>query len=125
MTETKTGKDLGFEPDNPFYDAPVISEYTDKQAVDDGVLVSFSGPGRINRVTRPVWNEFTEDIGGAGIITNITELTAAANAALEAPLEDGWYTKGEFKGHKLWVLPNGVPWGDGVEGRTLMFPSDY
>ncbi len=59
MTDTKTGKDIGIT-EGPFADAPVISEYTDEQAVDDGVLVDIGGG---HRVTRPLFEFVSANIG--------------------------------------------------------------
>jgi hypothetical protein len=120
-SRTKTGKDLGFEKDNPFYDAPVVSEYSDDQAVEDGDLVEASsftiGPNaRANRVTRPVFEKFTRTLGG--VLTDITKIKEVWNAALDFPEDDGWRV-GEFDGEKLWLIPN----ANG--GLTLLFPSDY
>ena len=56
-TTTKTGRDIGIT-EGPFADAPVISEYTDDQAVDDGTLVAL---GRTNnRITRALFDWLTK-----------------------------------------------------------------
>jgi len=52
-----TGEDLGFKPD---YDAPVISSYTEEQAVDDGTLVKVSDG---DRVTRPAFEFMCAHLG--------------------------------------------------------------
>ena len=59
MTEVKTGKDLGYDKDNPFYNAPVISTYTEEQAVDDGVLVDLDAAdlGHASSVVAPEINQ--------------------------------------------------------------------
>ena len=88
-------------------DWEVISEYTDKQAVEDGVLVPVSGPGGVNRVTRAVFDHFTRPLAEA----------IRAMAKLP-PDKDGWRT-GAAEGKKLWLVPNEV------HGLTLMFPEDY
>jgi len=100
---------------------PVIFEYTDRQAVEDGVLVSVDH-GKVNRVTRAVFAHFTEDIGQSpttGLITNVTALMRVIEAILRTdPDKQGWRT-GKYHGRDLWLVPNET-------GRlTLMFPGDY
>jgi hypothetical protein len=103
-------------------DQNVISEYTDQQAVEDGVLVAVNGEGGVNRVTRAVFDTFAESIGSSpltGPVINITPLMDAIRAMLKIlPDEDGWRT-GTYQGKELWLVPNEV------QGKTLMFPSDY
>ena len=94
----------------------VISSYTDRQAVEDGVLVDFPGPGRINRVTRAVFDHFTEEMGVG--MTNVGPLTQAMEHMLTVEIDNGWRT-GDFRGKDLWLIPNEVG------GFTLMFPEDY
>jgi hypothetical protein len=100
----------------------VIFAYTDEMAVADGVLVPFSGSGRVNRITQAVYLEFTDLIGQTpltGKITDVTRLRAAIDAALAVvPDRDGWRTL-TFSGKRLWLVPNEVG------GFTLMFPEDY
>src|SRR5438034_503424 len=82
----------------------VISEYTDRQAVEDGVLVAVNGEGGVNRVTRAVFDHFTKSMGNSpitGPVTDIGPLMKAIRAMLEIqPDEDGWRT-GEYQGQKL------------------------
>ena len=103
-------------------DLPVISEYRDDQALEDGVLVSVSGEGKVNRVTRAVFDHFTKPMGSSpanGEVTDITRLTEAIRALLKvAPDEDAWRT-GAYEGKDLWLVPNEVG------GFTLLFPDDY
>ncbi len=103
-------------------DHNVIFEYTDEQAVADGVLVAFRGEGGVNRVTRAVFDHFVESMGSSpvtGEVTNITPLQDAIRTMLKiAPDKDGWRT-GTYQGKKLWLVPNEVG------GLTLMFPEDY
>ena len=99
----------------------VIFEYSDKQAIEDGVLVSVPGEGKVNRVTRAVFDHFAKPMGSspAGEVTDITPLQDAIRAMLKIePDEDGMRT-GTYEGKKLWILPNEV------EGLTLLFPEDY
>src|SRR6266571_1205951 len=95
----------------------IIAAYTDEQAVADGVLVQIS-EGKVNRVTRAVFDHFTEAMGSSpltGPVTNITPLLEAIRAILQAsPDEDGW-RKLIWSGKELWLLPNESG------GLTLMF----
>ena len=99
-----------------------IVAYTDKQALEDGVLVSVPGEGRVNRVTRAVFDRFTEPLGSSpatGHVTDITLLQDAIRALLKVePDEDAWRT-GSYEGKELWLVPNEVG------GFTLLFPDDY
>lgn len=113
----------------------VISTYTDKQAVEDGVLVSVeglvellglyrSGGRKINRITRAVFAHFTGKLADESapvveLILRLQPLIEAIRAMIAiSPDEDGWVT-GEYQGKKLWLVPNEVG------GLTLMFPEDY
>ena len=110
---------------NPFLmdeQSNVIVEYSDKQALEDGVLVSVPGEGKVNRVTRAVFDHFTKPMGSSpatGEVTDITPLQDAIRAMLKIkPDEDIWRT-GTYEGKELWLLPNEVG------GFTLLFPDDY
>ena len=100
----------------------VIVEYTDKQALEDGVLVSVPCEGKVNRVTRAVFDHFTKPMGSSpatGEVTDITPLQDAIRAMLKVkPDEDIWRT-GTYEGKELWLVPNEVG------GFTLLFPDDY
>lgn len=100
----------------------VIVEYTDKQALEDGVLVSFPGEGKVNRVTRAVFDHFAKPMGNspeASLVTDITRLQVVIRALLKVePDADAWRT-GAYEGKELWVVPNEVG------GFTLLFPDDY
>ena len=96
-----------------------IYAYTDAQALEDGVLVAISGEGRVNRVTRAVFDHFAKPIGNtAADVIDITPLTAAIRAILTLEPKDSWRT-GEYQNKKLWLIPNEAG------GLTLMFPEDY
>ena len=97
---------------------PPVYAYTDAQALEDGVLVAISGEGRVNRVTRAVFDHFAKPIGNAADVIDITPLMAAIQAMLAVPPKDGWHYAG-YEGKELWLIPNGVG------GLTLMFPEDY
>ena len=101
---------------------PVISTYTDPQAIEDGVLVAVPGAGGVNRVTRAVFDHFApkpEDPTITSPDTDVTLLHEAIRAMLKIPPdEDGWRT-GTYGEKKLWLIPNEV------RGLTLMFPEDY
>ena len=110
---------------NPFLmdeQSNVIVEYTDRQALEDGVLVSVPGEGKVNRVTRAVFEHFTKSMGSSpltGEVTDITPLQDAIQALLKIePDEDAWRT-GTYEGKELWLVPNEVG------GFTLLFPDDY
>jgi hypothetical protein len=100
----------------------VIVEYSDKQALEDGVLVSVPGEGKVNRVTRAVFDYFTKPIGSspvAGEVTDITPLQDAIRALLKIEPDEGAWRTGTYEGKKLWLIPNEVG------GLTLLFPDDY
>ena len=116
---TNTPKEA--QPEGLFDDAEVISVYTDAQAVEDGFLAAIAGPGGVNRVTRAVFDYFTEPFGSSpitGTVTNLSPLTDAIRAMLAIEPDDGWRT-GDYQGKRLWLIPNEV------RGLTLMFPEDY
>lgn len=103
---------------------PVVSEYTDAQAVDDGVLVNVELFGwkagdlkPINRITSAIWEAIKEESGGE-ITDKTSQIGYRMAVAAQQKLEDDWYT-GEYEGKKLWLVPNELG------GRTLMFPEDY
>jgi len=103
-----------------FFGEPIYT-YTDQQALEDGVLVAIAGPSRVNRVTRPAFDYFTQPMGTSpvtGPITNITPLMDAIRAVLQSGLKDGWRTA-VYQDKVLWLVPNEVG------GHTLMFPEDY
>ena len=99
----------------------IIYEYTDAQAIDDGVLAEVSC-GAVNRVTSAVFYHFArpiENLPEGEVRFDITPLTATIRVVLEVtPDEDGW-RKSTYGGKELWLAPNEV------RGLTLMFPDDY
>ena len=100
----------------------VISEYSDAQALEDGVLVSFPGEGKVNRVTRAVFDHFTKPMGSSpatGEVTDITRLEDAIRAMLKIGPDEGAWRTGAYDGKELWLVPNEVG------GFTLLFPDDY
>ncbi len=58
----------------------VIVEYSDKQALEDGVLVSVPGEGKVNRVTRAVFDHFTEPMGSTPRTGEVTDITPLQDA---------------------------------------------
>lgn len=99
-------------------DENVIFSYTDREAVEDGVLVPWDGSHNVNRITRAVFDHFAP-AANDGRATDLERLRAAveAMAALE-PDANGWRT-GSYDKEDLWMIPNEVG------GLTLMYPSDY
>jgi len=96
----------------------IVSSYPDQEAVDDGVLVVVQGEGRVNRVTRAIFDKYTEELGG-GAVTDCTSLLNDIIPHMVALPKDREWRVGEWEKVKLWLLPNEV------DGYTLMFPSDY
>lgn len=100
----------------------IIIEYTDQQALEDGVLVAIPGEGGVNRVTRAVFDHFTQAVGSSpitGSVTNVTSLMDAIRAVLHLPPDEGGWRTGKHQDRELWLVPNEVG------GLTLMLPEDY
>ena len=96
-----------------------ISTYSDKEAIEDDILVEIPGDGGVNRVTRAVFDEFVTPIGDPRHkVLNLTPLMDAIRAMLKIEPDDGWRT-GTYQEKELWLIPNEVG------GLTLMFPEDY
>lgn len=99
----------------------IIYEYTDAQALADGVLNEVIC-GAVNRVTHAVFDHYARPMNSSpdGVVFDITPLTATIRAVLGvvAPDQDGW-RKSAYEGKELWLVPNEV------QGLTLMFPEDY
>jgi hypothetical protein len=99
----------------------IISSYTDAQAVEDGVLVAWDDL-QVNRVTRAVFDHFTQSMGSSpltGVVTDITPLRKVIQTMLAVEADaDGWRV-GTYANKQLWLVPNEV------NGLTLMFPEDY
>jgi hypothetical protein len=95
----------------------IIIEYTDAQALEDGVLVEVSC-GAVNRVTCAVFYHFVRPMENSpdGLEAfDITPLTAVIRAVLAVtPDEDGW-RQSTYEGKELWLVPNEV------RGLTLMY----
>ncbi len=99
-----------------------ISSYSDRDAVSDGVLVPIPGEGHVNRVTRAVFDHFTESLGSSpitGPVTNIGPLMEVIRAVLKVTADSDGRRTLSYQGKELWLLPNEVG------GLTLMFPEDY
>lgn len=96
----------------------VIFSYTDREAVEDGVLVPWNGPQNVNRITRAVFDHFAP-AQSDDRDPDLSRLRAAVDAMLKIrPDEGGWRT-GTHEREELWLIPNEIG------GLTLMFPSDY
>jgi hypothetical protein len=99
----------------------IISRYTDAQAVEDGVLVAWDDL-QVNRVTRAVFDHFTQPMGSSpetGVLTDCTPLRRVIQTMLEVEADEGGWRVGVYEGKDLWLVPNEV------SGLTLMFPEDY
>ena len=132
MTLGEQWKALGFK------EADIIYTYTDEQAVEDGVLVRAEGvlPCPFNRVTRAVWDAFTQPmgkipqgLGGSPVIntTKLSQLGETVNRKYKAgELTEGWVIL-EFEVRKIWAMPNETVYSSQrpVQGWTIMFPEDY
>jgi hypothetical protein len=55
-----------------FFGEPIFT-YTDQQAVNDDVPIPIAGPGRINRVTRAVFDHFTCSVGSSPTTGPVTK----------------------------------------------------
>ncbi|MFI5089724.1 MAG: hypothetical protein ACHP7P_06670 [Terriglobales bacterium] len=99
----------------------MIFAYTDREALDDGVLVAVQR-GPVNRVTRAVFDHFTELMGDTpltGPVTDVTRLMRVLDQMLKVEADgEGWRTS-TVEGKTLWLVPNEV------QGLTLMFPEDW
>ena len=100
----------------------VIYSYTDAEAVADGVLVRWCGPANVNRITRAVFDHFTESMGETpltGPVTDVTRLSRVVDEMVKNPSDATGWRIGTVDGRTLWLVPNEV------QGLTLMFPEDY
>ena len=98
----------------------IIYAYTDKQAVEDGVLVDVSqilGHLGIARVTRGIWDHYVVDMG-KGLVQDVTGLIRVAEKVKQVKPDDGWYVYNDGN-LKLWCIPNELG------SLSLMFPEDY
>jgi type I site-specific restriction-modification system R (restriction) subunit len=120
------------EKDEVFGD--VIFSYTDKQAIEDGVLVDvseakvvFNGVA-VNRMTRGLWDEmekFLVDYSSAGELFGVKMPSKIEQLAkiLKTKLQ---YAKKSGEDDYLFVLPIDI-WmvKNEVNGYTLMKPEEY
>ena len=103
------------EPEN------IIASYTDAEAVEDGVLVAMDSLP-VNRVTRAVFDHFTQPMGSSpltGVVTDITPLRKVIQTMLAVEADTDSWRIGVYENKQLWLIPNEV------SGLTLMFPEDY
>ena len=110
--------------DDEFWGPPIF-EYTDKQAVDDGVLVDISGLGltlngkSINRMTGTLHGELEPFVKAEAARFDGNE-NAALASILRTKLEMRTGDEGMYVVPPgLWVMPNEVG------GYTFMKPEDY
>ena len=120
ITENESGKRVAAlrmaeEPEK------IIFEYTDWQAIEDGVLVEVSC-GAVKRVASAVFYHFARPMEKSPDeleAFDITPVAAAIRAVLGVTADkDGW-RQCTHEGKELWLVPNEV------HGLTLMFPDDY
>jgi hypothetical protein len=106
----------------------VISSYTDKQAVADGVLVDLPAAGieveyngrRIDRCTIALWGAFERT---AQSIAALLEALCGEAVDTAGPGEDRdyMYRLPDIEGARVWLVENGELGGS----WTVMFASDY
>jgi hypothetical protein len=101
----------------------VISEYGDKQAVEDGVLADVSGLGlkapngrEVNRLTASISSVVMQRPGPSTQRFDLNKAKAMVAACTKE--SDDWFI-GEHEGKTLWLVDNEV------DGYTLMYPEDY
>ncbi len=99
---------------------PVIFEYTDKQALEDGVLFDVTPytHDRVNRVTAAIYAwldgyEKQDELPGKYL-----DLEEAALSALQRG-KDKELVEFSYKGRRVWMMDNETG------QRTIMFPEDY
>jgi len=102
---------------------PVISRYTDGQAVDDGILVDIASwaltfrDKPVNRITRTVWSEIEPFLIGETAKQQMTSFKHMLQTKLAMSGENGGDIV-KVPPH-YWLLENELA------GWTLMLPSDY
>jgi hypothetical protein len=99
---------------------PVIFSYTDRQALDDGVLVDVSRLSKhgINRITRALYGWLGGFEKPGDFATEYRGLEDAAKVALDRS-EDKEFLEFTYKDAKFFLAQNETGY------RTLMFPEDY
>ena len=99
---------------------PVIFSYTDREALDDGVLVDVSRltKGGVNRITASVYGFLGGDNKADDFAPKYRELEDAARDAL-AKSKDKDLAEFNYKCQRFWFMDNEVG------GKTIMFPEDY
>lgn len=99
---------------------PIIFSYTDKQAIEDGVLVDVSrfAKGGVNRITASVYEFLGGDREAKDFAPKYRELEDVARAAL-VKSKDNELTEFSYKGQRFWFMDNETG------GKTIMFPEDY
>lgn len=106
------------EPEEMIVVEFVISEYTDAQAQEDGVLVALPHKGIHNRVTAAVWADYVYESNFLIPLTDITPLVALWDKVAAVPVKADWHIA-EVDGKTFWMVPNELG------GLTLMYPEDY
>jgi hypothetical protein len=106
---------------NKFDDAPVISEYTLQQAIEDGVLVEIfknrwlelSGGKPIIATTH-----LFEEVSLAGLLEIWNEFVTWRKTVMTTLPEEEQLFHTRMNGKKVWVIEDG-------QAFTLMYPEDY
>jgi hypothetical protein len=116
--------------DNP--NAPIVSTYTDAQAIEDGLLIAVAAK---NRVSRAAWDYLCSRVPLDNVAPDqidakqhdhalftsgrmINQNALEARRVYDQNIDGGIFTLIE-KGRKFWIMPNELG------GLTLMFPEDY
>ncbi len=99
---------------------PVIFSYTDREALDDGVLVNVSGLTKagVNRITASVYGFLGGDDKADDFAAKYRDLEDTARKASEKS-KDNEFTEFNYKGQRFWFMDNEIG------GKTIMFPEDY
>lgn len=104
--------------DELFTEEDIIFTYTDKQAVEDGILMPVSF-GTINLVTDGIVNKFTRENSFDIEKFNSFITEAARNLSEQQKKKADWFYLVVIEGKKYFIAQNGS------NGFTLMLPEEY
>ncbi len=98
----------------------VIFSYTDREAIEDGVLydVSHLTQHGVNRVTNSVYGWLGALEKPDDLAKEYRDLEGAARKAFDAA-KDKELVEFQYKSQRFWMMDNETG------GRTIMFPEDY